>query len=345
MTIKYVGQSGTSGYASAAKGYIVDYVIKNININWHPLVFDNSKNDDTYIIDLIAQSAAYKNYEKYSKLIIHSTPNIWNEYIKHYDEIPEKIGYCTWETTKLPSDWVKCINQVSEVWVPSNFNKEVFINSGVKSNITVVPHVKFEEKLYDKNQIKLTCDFGNHIPNNKFTYYCIGEFNERKGISDIIKVFEKINDKYPDTQLILKLHFKLYNEQTNTYIKNSLTKLSKKLNKSIFILIKNLKRSELLAIHSFGDCYVSLHKGEGFGLTIFDAFNLNKEIITTNFGGQIDYLGKNYKGLVDYKLCNVSNMENFNSYYSNDQEWAQPDLDHAYTLMENAYLNKKTISD
>ena len=91
--------------------------------------------------------------------------------------------------------------------------------------------------------------------------------------------------------------------------------------------------------------YVSLHKGEGFGLTIFDAFNLNKEIITTKFGGQIDYLGKNYKGLVDYKLCNVSNMENFNSYYSNDQEWAQPDLDHAYDLMENAYLNKKTISD
>ena len=60
-------------------------------------------------------------------------------------------------------------------------------------------------------------------------------------------------------------------------------------------MIKSLKRSELLAIHSFGDCYVSLHKGEGFGLTIFDAFNLNKEIITTNFGGQIDYLGKNYK--------------------------------------------------
>ena len=44
-TIKYIGQSGTSGYASAAKGYLADYVLHNVSVSWMPLLFDNSNND------------------------------------------------------------------------------------------------------------------------------------------------------------------------------------------------------------------------------------------------------------------------------------------------------------
>ncbi len=340
MIIKYIGQYGTSGYATAAKGYIANYVINNIPINWYPLIFDDSKNDNNYFVDRYAESALNTHYNDYDRLIIHSTPDIWNELTKLYKDIPEKIGYCTWETTKLPKTWVNYINQLETIWVPSNFNKEVFTDSGVTSNICVVPHIKFKEKLFPKQRIKLTCDFGNIIPNNKFTYYSICEFNERKGIFDLINVFNKINDKYPDTQLVLKLHYKHYGKDSNNYIKNVISKLSNKLNKSIFLLLKNLNRDQIIAIHSFGDCYVSLHKGEGFGLTIFDAYNLNKNIVTTKFGGQIDYLGENYEGLVDYKLSPVSNMQSFNHVYTKDQLWAQPNLDHAFTLMENVYLKK-----
>ena len=46
--------------------------------------------------------------------------------VKNINEI---IGYCTWETNKLPTKWVEHINLVPEVWVPSLFNKNCFINS------------------------------------------------------------------------------------------------------------------------------------------------------------------------------------------------------------------------
>ncbi|MGA1048623.1 MAG: hypothetical protein ACO3UU_11475, partial [Minisyncoccia bacterium] len=49
--LKYIGQSGTCGYACAAKGYIADYILRNVSISWLPLHFDNSKNDKHYYID------------------------------------------------------------------------------------------------------------------------------------------------------------------------------------------------------------------------------------------------------------------------------------------------------
>jgi hypothetical protein len=62
--IKYIGQSGTSGYASAAKGYLADYVLRNIPITWTPLCFDNSTNDKSYYVDALAESVINKSYSK-----------------------------------------------------------------------------------------------------------------------------------------------------------------------------------------------------------------------------------------------------------------------------------------
>ena len=92
---------------------------------------------------------------------------------------------------------------------------------------------------------------------------------------------------------------------------------------------------ELLCIHSMGDCYVSLTRGEGFGLTIFEAFNYKKPVIATGYSGHIDFLGRKYSGLVNYEMETVSGMDNFSKQYTKDQKWAKPNLDHAYSLMEN----------
>lgn len=333
--IKYIGQSGTCGYACAAKGYLADYVLRNVPISWHKLSFDNSINDLSYYVDVLAESVSHIKYDDYEKLIIHSTPDIWGNYTSEYRNISNVVGYCTWETSKLPDKWVECINSISEVWVPSTFNKECFINSGVKSNITVVPHVWHKQNLYDKQSVTIYDYCRNKVSSEKYTFYSIGELTARKGIEDLVKTFDRLNDRYPDTQLVLKLHYKEYGLNNKNYCVDLLRKHTDKLGKSIYLILDNLNNKEVLALHSFGDCYVSLNKGEGFGLTIFDAFNYKKDIITTGYGGQIDFLGQNYKGLVEFKIDKVEGMSGFSTNYSSDQEWAYPDLDHAYSLMEN----------
>ncbi len=135
--IKYVGQSGTSGYASAAKGYLADYVLRNIPVTWSPLYFDNSKNDKHYYVDALAESVIDKSYSKYDRLIIHSTPDLWQSTVLQHKHIDDIVGYCVWETSKLPTKWVDHINMVNQVWVPSVFNKQSFIESGVKTESNI----------------------------------------------------------------------------------------------------------------------------------------------------------------------------------------------------------------
>jgi glycosyltransferase involved in cell wall biosynthesis len=172
------------------------------------------------------------------------------------------------------------------------------------------------------------------VPKNKYTFYSIGELNFRKGIEDLVTVFDKFNDNYPDTQLLIKIHYRDYHPTNRQYCINTINKLTNKLGTSVYIILDNLSNRDIVGMHSFGDCYVSLNKGEGFGLTIFDAFNYDKKVVTTGYGGQVDYLGLDYNGLVKYKIDKVSGMESFSTNYSVDQEWAYPDLEHAYELMK-----------
>lgn len=334
QNILYLGQSGTSGYATAAKGYICDYFLKNNNVTWKPLYFDNSKNDSQYYVDILAESCINKSFDYYDTFFLHCTPDIWKREINIHKklDIKKTIGYCTWETNSLPKKWVQYINQLEEVWVPSQFNKETFINSGVRSKIKVVPHVWHEQKLFNKKDVKLVDFFGNIIPHDKYTFYSIGELNNRKGIDDIIKVFNHIQQIKPDCQLLLKLHYKQYGDKNYYKCIKQIKQLTDSLGKSIYIILDNLTNREILMLHSFGDCYVSLNKGEGFGLTIFDAWNYGKDIVATKYGGPLDYI-TNRRQLVACDLKPVENMESFSNQYTSEQMWAHPNLDCAYEIM------------
>ena len=336
-SIYYVGQYGTSGYASAAKGYVAEYVTNGIPVCWHTLKFDSSKLDTTNYVNALAESAINRTLNGKDQITLHSTPDLWPEFIRKYEcsKYKRVVGYCAWESSKLPVKWVDCINMLPEVWVPSHYNKTVYENCGVKSKIEVVPHVWFDQKLLDKNKVNITDCFGTELSKSKYTFYCIGELTARKSIEELVKVFDKLNDKYQDTQLLLKVHYKDYTLTNINYIVNKLSLLTNKLGKSIHLLLMNLNEREMLSLHSFGDCYVSLTKSEGFGLTIFEAFHLKKDVIATGYSGHIDFLGENYPGLVNYKIGSIQGMETFSVNYTSDQEWAYPDLDHTYALMES----------
>jgi glycosyltransferase involved in cell wall biosynthesis len=100
-----------------------------------------------------------------------------------------------------------------------------------------------------------------------------------------------------------------------------------------------MSESQILGLHSIGDCYVSLCKSEGFGLPIFEANNYGKDIITTGYGGPIDFLTAVHPGLVKYTLGSVKEMSAFSPLYTNEQRWAYPDLEHAGKLMKKMSTN------
>lgn len=337
--IYYIGQYGTSGYASAARGYLYHYFTLGIPITWDPLYFDNSvMDDDSY--NVVVKSLINKRLPMYDVVIMHSTPDLWPKFREEKRSMIDGkivIGYCTWETNKLPVEWVRCINTtVNEVWVPSFYNERCFKESGVTVLIRVVPHIFLNKSLPPRNNIQFLTNGRVLSISNAFTFYTIGEFNTRKGIDDIIKAFCETFTNKDNVRLVLKVHYKDYTSKNKLKCESLIAEAIKPYENipPIICLTENLTSTDILSLHSIGDCYISLTKAEGFGLTIFDAMHYGKRLIVTGYGGHMDFLGENHPGLVKYKLGSVKGMENVT--YQEDQTWAYPDIEHAKQLMKAA---------
>lgn len=91
-----------------------------------------------------------------------------------------------------------------------------------------------------------------------------------------------------------------------------------------------LSAGENLALTGACDCYVSLHRSEGFALTPAEAMALGKPVIATGYSGNLEYMTPFNSYLVDYELTEIGPG---NDPYPADAEWAAPDIAHAAKLM------------
>lgn len=341
--ILYIGQSGSSGYANAAKGYITDFFIKGFNIEWFPLVFDDTKECSNYV-DILCESLKIKDIgHNYDEVYLHCTPDLWPSYIKTYGDNfkgATVIGVSVWETDLLPEEWLNALNSVDFNIVPSTFNKEVYTNSGVIKPIVIRPHLFYKQYLPEKANINIITNNCVEMSPEKYTFYNISEFNNRKGIEDAIEVFSDVYGDNKDVQFLIKTHYRNYDNENVKFCLAELNKLIKCNN--IGVIVSPLSYRHILAMHSWCDCYLSLHKGEGYGLVLNEAHNYNNPVVTTGYGGHLDFFTSDYSYLVDYTLENINdNMETFNRWYNSNQKWAIPDKEHAKKLITEVYRTYK----
>ena len=90
---------------------------------------------------------------------------------------------------------------------------------------------------------------------------------------------------------------------------------------------KVLPHYENAALIHCCDCYVSLHRSEGFGLTIAEAMLTGKPVIITGYSGNLDFTTAQNSLLVDYQLVPV--QMNYIFQYSKGEMWSDPDIEQA----------------
>src|SRR5205085_6826443 len=100
----------------------------------------------------------------------------------------------------------------------------------------------------------------------------------------------------------------------------------------IVVVDRSLTAAERDGLMAGCDCYVSLHRSEGFGLTLAEAMALGKPVIGTGYSGNLDFMDEGNSYLVDYEIglvgpdCEI---------YPADGEWAEPSIEHAAALMRD----------
>ena len=101
-----------------------------------------------------------------------------------------------------------------------------------------------------------------------------------------------------------------------------------------------LSEDEMKGLHARGDCYVSLDRGEGFGLNPFAAGACGNPIIVSGWGGSLEYAKEDNSYLIKCLETPVSGMP-WSPWYRGDQLWAEPNIKHASELMKHVYDNQE----
>ena len=89
------------------------------------------------------------------------------------------------------------------------------------------------------------------------------------------------------------------------------------------------------------DCYVSLHRSEGLGLTMAEAMALGKPVVATGWSGNLEFMSDETAYLVRYEM---TRLERAHGPYPAGAEWADPDLDHAAELMRGVFDEREAAA-
>ena len=89
------------------------------------------------------------------------------------------------------------------------------------------------------------------------------------------------------------------------------------------------------------DCYVSLHRSEGLGLTMGEAMYFGKPVIATAYSGNLDFMTAANSYLVPHSMVEIGPDA---APYPADKEWAEPDLDRAAELMREVFENPQAAA-
>jgi glycosyltransferase involved in cell wall biosynthesis len=113
-------------------------------------------------------------------------------------------------------------------------------------------------------------------------------------------------------------------------------------NSSIILIDEKFSNEKLdsLLIHS--DCLISLHRSEGFGLTMAEAMQLGKPVIATAYSGNLDFMNSFNSYLVNYKLIEVK--EDF-GLIKRGMIWADPIMSDASEKIKQVFDNQKKATE
>ena len=95
-----------------------------------------------------------------------------------------------------------------------------------------------------------------------------------------------------------------------------------------------MTRPRAYGLLAMADCFVSLHRSEGFGLGLAEAMLMGKPVIATGYSGNLDFMNRENSLLVHYEMVEIDEDRPI---YTKGNFWAEPSIEHAAMHMRAVY--------
>ncbi len=240
-----------------------------------------------------------------------------------------RVGYWAWELPNLPTPWIDVISLFHEIWAPSRFVAEAIERAKPLDGPTVryVPHPlpDVEHVRPDRARFGLKPDV--------FAFLCMYDVHSsatRKNPMGTIKAFQRAFEPTRDDVVLI---VKVVAANDSIACLDELAAQTRGW-PNIHMITDMLTDDEADQLLCSADAFVSLHRSEGFGLSIAQAMAMGRPVIVTGWSGNMDFCGGEGAALIGYELIAVDDPHGvYRQYEAPGQIWADPDLDAAARVM------------
>lgn len=246
------------------------------------------------------------------------------------------IGYWPWELPRWPDEWQHAYKLVDEVWASTHFAQAAFEhNSPVP--VRCMPMAVETGPVADVDRAR----FG--LPEDAFLFVFAFDFLSSMHRKNPQACLEAFQQAFPPTDSGVGLVVKVMRPADDNPAWQQLLH-QVRLDPRIQIVDEVLDRPEVMALFRACDCFVSLHRAEGFGRGLAEAMLLEVPVIATGWSGNADFCTTNTAALVDYRLVPLQPGE---YPFGEGQEWADADIRKASEQMrrvrqDRAYRERLT---
>lgn len=256
------------------------------------------------------------------------------------------ILFTTLESKTVHEGFLRRCSMFDEVWVPCVENYLSMRRAGWKSRkLRLIPE-GVDVNLYKPGLPKLP-----GIKSDKFTFCFVGDWSYRKGVQWLIPAFCKAFSKKDNVRLLISSHYqggedpnsraRIYREYEEILSRNKISDPP-----DVEFVYEWIPDDRLPEFYNSFDCMILLSCGEAWGLPLIQSMASGKPVITTGWGGQMDFVNnKNGYPVRVKKYDTIHDKVKLAVDFYWYQQFAFPDQKHAVELLKHVFNNQNEAKD
>jgi glycosyltransferase involved in cell wall biosynthesis len=219
------------------------------------------------------------------------------------------------------------VEPLDEIWAPS-----AFIQSALSRSLAI-PIVHMPHGI-EVNEIEACSPAELGVPAGRFTFLSmldLDSYIERKNPRGAVAAFSRA---FADDERVALLIKTTNAHRHREEYEDLLAACGAVTN--VFIADVTMPRRRVNGLIAACDAVVSLHRSEGFGLILAEAMFLGKPVVATGWSGNMDFMREGNSCPVAFEL---ETLKESHGPYASGQRWAEPDVDHAASLMRRLFAD------
>jgi glycosyltransferase involved in cell wall biosynthesis len=252
------------------------------------------------------------------------------------------VGLWFWEVEEFPQRFWPAFDLVDEVWVASEHVRAALAPATEKP-VRVIP-LGAMNPTPDRPALRIRANDEFGIGEDRFVVTYIFDYAsvaERKNpwgaVEAFCKAFPRAGESLPDGRVPVLLLKTISSERHPADVEHLRYAIGNRTD--IVVVDTYLSSYVTTCLLARTDCYLSLHRAEGWGLTIAEAMAVATPVVATGYSGNMDFMDTTCTYVVPGKLVAIPSTT---STYAGAGRWADPDIDVAAKLLVKVSADQST---